>query len=95
MDSYKGFGLFNDLEDKAAQTYNRARILVNIVLDHSKKGKTNPKGAFLSVGYMNCIPIEDRKDVLNEFIKQMTKEGFSLGGSKYEQSAAIADAIRG
>lgn len=93
MEHFKGFGLFNDVEDAQLKAQNRARMMVNIVMDHSKNGKFNVKGVALSTGYMNCIPKGERKDVIDAFIRGMEREGFNLGGSERVREAAIEGAI--
>lgn len=93
MEHFKGFGLFNDVEDKVLQAYNRGRMMVNIVMDHSKDGKFNMKGVALSTGYMQGIPKGERRAALEEFIRLLEKEGFKLGGGKAAQMAAMEAAI--
>ena len=93
MNAFKGFGLFNDVEDAQLQAQNRARMLINIFLDHSKNGRVNIKGAALSTGYMNAVPQGQRRLVIEKFIEGMKKEGFDLGGSKAVQERAIQEAV--
>ena len=57
---FKGYGLFNDVEDKELQTYNRARILANIMEDHAVGTNVSGTGALICAGYFNSIPPEDR-----------------------------------
>lgn len=78
MNDFKGFGLFSDVDDKKAQTSNRARMLLNIVEDNQSKGKFNMKAVALSTGYIRSIPPEDQRAVLNEFVEQMKKKGYEL-----------------
>lgn len=74
---YKGFSLFNDVEDKALQNRNRAVILTNIMEQYTDKNKfTTPRGTALVVGYFDCIPQADRKDVLDQFEIQMIERNF-------------------
>lgn len=60
---FKGYGLFNDVEDKEIQIHNRARTLVNIMEDNSKDGLVNGTGALICMGYFKSLPEEDRLDV--------------------------------
>lgn len=66
---FKGYGLFNDVEDKEIQIYNRARTLVNIMEDHSEQAPDSNekvitgKGALLCIGYFNSLPEDDRAAV--------------------------------
>ena len=96
MDHFKGFSLFNDLEDKVLQAYNRARLMVNMVIENSNgKGSFNVKAAALTTGYLSNIPKEERKSVIDEFIPQMRKEGFALAGSEAKKASVIKEAING
>lgn len=79
VNNFKGFDLFNDFEDKALQKRNRAVILTNILEDNFKAGKIGAAGALLTLGYMNCIPNEERKPLLEEFIEQAKQRGFVIG----------------
>lgn len=76
MNEFKGFSLFNDIEDKALQTRNRAVIMTNIVEQFTKNKLITPKGTALVMGYFNCIPEVERKDVMNQFEVQMKERGF-------------------
>lgn len=66
---FRGYGLFNDVEDKEIQIYNRARTLTNIMEDHSTiDAETGDKvvtgkGALLCYGYFTSLPEADRADV--------------------------------
>jgi len=95
MAYYKGFSLFDDLDNLNDRAVNRGRIMANIVVDHQRDGKFSPKGMALSGGYMRSIPAAERKAALSEFVKAMRKEGFVLGGTKDAQAAAIEGAING
>lgn len=78
QDNYKGFNLFNDIEDAVLRTRNRAVVLSNIAADHSKNKLISAKGASLILGYFNEVPVEERKDVTAQFIKQMYERGFKI-----------------
>lgn len=78
MDNFKGFSLFQDIEDKVLQTYNRARVLTNIAEDHTKNNRITPKGAGLILGYFAQIKADDRAAVQAEFTKLMKNSGFQL-----------------
>lgn len=77
-DNYKGFSLFNDIEDVALQTQNRARVLFNIAEDHIKSKRINQKGVALILGYFHQVPEQDRLSVQNVFKDMMLKNGFIL-----------------
>jgi len=76
--AYKGFFLFNDIEDYALKTRNRAVVLANIAEDNSQKRLISPKGASLILGYFQQIPSDEREDVKNKFSETMTERGYRL-----------------
>lgn len=80
MDQFKGFALFNDVEDIALRNRNRAVVLCNIAIDHTKKAtkRISPRGAGLVLGYFNSIPADDRKDVEERFKQRMLESGYAL-----------------
>jgi hypothetical protein len=75
---YRGFCLFNDIEDKALQTRNRAVVLANIAQDHTKDRRINAMGAGLVIGYFDKLPPEDRAAVRDAFEANMIQRGFVL-----------------
>jgi hypothetical protein len=75
---YRGFSLFNDIEDVGLRNRNRAVILTNIATNHSKNRKISPGGGGLMLGYFNSIPVTDRHDVTERFVQRMKEEGFHL-----------------
>jgi len=78
QDNYKGFAMFNDVMDDALRTRNRAVVLSNITVDNMKESKLSPKGVTLVLGYFSSIPQEERKQVQQEFVKEMSSRGFQL-----------------
>lgn len=78
MDNFKGFSLFNDVEDESLQSFNRARILANIAQDHLKGGRVNVKGAALVLGYFKELPEAERLPVKMKFEQLMKQDGFAL-----------------
>ena len=72
---YRGYGLFNDVEDKDLQTHNRARILMNIMEDHSQGDKVTGMGAVICVGYFKALPEEDRTAVHAKTAALMLEKG--------------------
>lgn len=83
-DNYRGFGLFNDVEDKGLQSYNRARILVNMMEDNEalnadgERG-VSVKGAALVSGYFMQVPEADREQVRDEVERILTEKGMLNG----------------
>lgn len=73
---YKGYSLFNDVEDKELQSRNRAVIMSNIVEHNTIKNKISPKGAGLALGYFNSIPPEERKVVEQKFEQRIKELGY-------------------
>jgi hypothetical protein len=78
-DNFKGFNLFNDIEDEQLRIRNRAVVLANIAEDNTKKALLSPKGAALVLGYFNCIPQEERGAVKDSFAKNMQERGYAFG----------------
>lgn len=78
QNKYNGFELFNDIEDEALRTRNRAVVLANMYEDNSKGGKISPKGASLLLGYFQAVPEAARQSVQQEFVKKMAERGFRI-----------------
>ena len=61
QDEYKGYGLFDDIEDVTLRNRNRAVILANIAEDNmNREMHISAKGASLVMGYFNAIPEGER-----------------------------------
>lgn len=73
---FKGYTLFNDIADNALRNRNRAVVMANIAEYNTKDKKISPKGASLIIGYMNEVPLHDRKNVMKEFSVHMKERGF-------------------
>ena len=76
MAKYKGYHLFNDIEDRRLRIANQGVTLANIYEDNCKGSVISKKGAVDVLGYMSKIPLEDRKQVKDHFEKIMTERGF-------------------
>lgn len=79
VDNYKEFSLFNEIEDVNLRNRNRAVVMTNLAEDH--KNKENRIGSFgvkLILGYFNCLPKEDRADVLERFKKGLEERKFQI-----------------
>jgi hypothetical protein len=77
--NFKGFSLFNDVEDTALRARNRAIVLANISEDHrTKESRINVKGVALIMGYFGNIPKEERKEVSSLYVEEMNKRGFAI-----------------
>lgn len=77
---FKGFSLFNDIEDAILRTRNRAVVLANIADDHSRNRRINPKGLSLILGYFQEIPAEERAGVKDKFAQNMKERGYVITG---------------
>jgi hypothetical protein len=80
QNEFKGFSLFNDIEDASLRTRNRSVVMCNIAEDHmdKKTKKLNPKGAALILNYFGLIPMEERDVAKNAFQEGMQQRGFIL-----------------
>jgi hypothetical protein len=78
MDNFKGFSLFNDVDDESLQAFNRGRVMANIFQDHMRDGRVNIKGSALVLGYFKEIPEPERLPAQMQFKSLMEKEGFAL-----------------
>ena len=85
MDEYKGFSLFNDIEDKELQTRDRAVVLTNMAENHSKNRRININGTGLILGYFKNVPDVDKNDVMREFKLKMAERGFILVNPEKEK----------
>lgn len=75
---YKGFALFNDIEDEALRVRNRGVVLANIAADNMTGSTINGKGAALVLGYFNQVPEHERSKVKKAFVDNMLSRGFKL-----------------
>jgi hypothetical protein len=75
---YKGFCLFNDVENEVLKSRNRAVVLSNIAEANIKERRINSKGVALILGYFNQIPQDERTPVKERFKETMIERGFAL-----------------
>jgi hypothetical protein len=78
MNEFHGYSLFNDVEDVDLRAYNRARVMANMLEQHTDKQtkKITQRGAALVFGYMNQIPDEDRRATHTHFSQHVAKDGY-------------------
>lgn len=76
MNEYYGYTLFNEIEDPALRTRNRAVILANIMEQNTKHQKISRKGAALALGYFNQIPDEEKQIVHDALTQQLKERGY-------------------
>lgn len=74
---FKGYSLFNDIEDAALRNRNRAVIMANIAEHNTKGNKITPKGASILIGYFNAIPKDEKLTVHEQFSKNMKERGYA------------------
>jgi hypothetical protein len=79
MANYNGFELFNDIEDAALRTRNRAVVLTNLYDDHQKEGKLSPPAAARILQYFAQVPEGERAMVQDAFVEHMAQRGYALG----------------
>lgn len=79
---YKGYALFNDVENRNNRISNQAVVLTNIFEDNlEKSGKlkgryTSPKGIGTIVGYFRQIADGDKAAVTARYKEVMAERGF-------------------
>lgn len=79
QNNYKGFSLFNDIEDTALRNHNRATVLANIAEDYQLPDrKINVKGVALIMGYFQTVAAEQRKELAASFATVMSNRGFAI-----------------
>ncbi len=76
MDNFKGYSLFNEIEDNSLRTRNRAVLMTNIVEQHFNKGSITDKGSYLVLGYFNQVPKEERAALHKAFSSMLEDRGF-------------------
>lgn len=77
--SYKGYSLFNDVQDKKLQIINRGAIMANILQEHLQGAKVSRQGLALILGYFHELLPIDRKSVKASFEQHLTERGISYG----------------
>jgi len=73
---YKGFCLFNDIEDTDLRIRNRAVVMANIAEANSKERKISANGMGLIMGYFNNVVKEERNQTLTKFVEFMKERGY-------------------
>ena len=68
-----GASLFEDLEP-GLRNLNRAKVLFNILDTNKKEEKVAARGLHESIQYMNAIPMNDRKAVIQHLTALLTGE---------------------
>lgn len=79
MSNFKGYSLFEDIEDRDLRIRNRAAVMANMYEDNpdaANKDSTSNKGALMIFGYMERIPAEERAETVVAFHKTMESRGY-------------------
>lgn len=79
VSSYKGYSLYNDVEDHGIKSSNRGAILANILEEHIQNNKVSNRGLALILGYFNSLLPIDRRSVKEAFEGHLIKRGISYG----------------
>lgn len=74
MNNYKGYGLFNDVENKKLQAYNRVVTMCNLVCDISVKVKDKDVGKAEGTNYANHFTNAD-KLLMKEALRIVNEKG--------------------
>lgn len=74
--NYKGYPIFNEIEDQKLRVRNCAVIMANIFEDNTVGKVISQRGASLLVGYMKNVQVFDRKLLVEEFKRQMKERGY-------------------
>lgn len=79
--TYKGYSLFNGVEDFSLKSRNRGVLIANMVEEHfdTNTNRVSTRGLALILGYFNEIPSLERKAAHNALKKELANRGI-----KYE-----------
>jgi hypothetical protein len=79
--TYKGYSLFNDVEDFSLRSKNRGVVMVNMIEENydKVKNKISTRGLALVVGYFTSILELERKAAYDYLLQEL-----ALRGIKYE-----------
>lgn len=78
--NFKGFSLFNEVEDSTMRAYNRARLMVSMMEDNVDKvtKKVTAKGSHLVLQYFAQIPENERVDATKQVELIFQKKGINV-----------------
>lgn len=74
---YKGYSLFNDVEDEALRARNRAVVMLNLLQDHTRDKLVSEAGLRLLREYFESLPHVDRFDTYAQFQQQIKDRGYA------------------
>jgi hypothetical protein len=78
VNEYKGYSLFNDIEDEALRLRNRGVVLANMA-EMGMSGTNIKHGATADIiGYFSNVPVEDRQEVLAVMTDALAERGIKV-----------------
>lgn len=78
LNEYRGFALFNDVEDVTLRNKNRGAVLANIIEDGMNGSKIRHAATADVIGYFSNIPKEDRKIALADMYDELAKRNIKV-----------------
>lgn len=75
---FRGYPLFNDVEDPIIRDSNRASIMFNIFEHNRVKGKLSERGTGILFGYFGQIPVEERQGLYHRFAQKIDGAGYRV-----------------
>jgi hypothetical protein len=78
LNEYKGYSLFNDVEDKELQARNRGVVLANLTEGGMQGDKVKHGATSEIVGYFQEIPVEQRQAALTVMMKTLEDRGITI-----------------
>jgi len=76
VNDFKGYSLFNDIEDEMLRYRNRAVVMANMCEQNMKQDRINAKGIGLVFGYFNAVAKEERAKTMATFEMIMGTRGY-------------------
>lgn len=80
--NFKGYSLFNDVEDFQLRAHNRGVTMANMFEEHVKGGAVPPHKAALILEYFKTIPLTERTSAMEVFEKVLRDRGLVSDKSK-------------
>jgi len=77
VNEFKGYSLFNDIEDELLRYRNRGVVMANMCEQNMKKDRINMKGIGLVLGYFNAITKDERTKTMATFEMMMETRGYA------------------
>ena len=78
LNEYRGFALFNDVEDVELRNKNRGAVLANIIEDGMNGSKIRHAATADVIGYFSNIPEECRKETLTAMYAELSKRKINI-----------------